>query len=215
MTRKLSETKPCSKCREDKELDEYYSSVKTKASGEIYTYYNPECKECTKKRSVKWAAKNPELIKASKRKYNKTEIGRAKVKAGVDKNRKTGHYRNWQNNNKDKLKGYNKKYSNKKHKISKEEWEICKAYFDHKCAYCGLDEVYHKKLYKQQLHKEHVIHQGRDDIKNCVPSCRSCNSSKHIYTLNQWYNAENPVYTRERYLEIYQWIRYDCKSNEI
>ncbi|RNB59424.1 hypothetical protein EDM57_04590 [Brevibacillus gelatini] len=68
----------------------------------------------------------------------------------------------------------------------------------------------HKIAEGQDLHKEHVIHDGRNDLKNCVPSCRSCNSEKNTRTLNDWYNKNNPKYTYERYFRIYQWMRYDC-----
>ena len=105
----------------------------------------------------------------------------------------------------------------KKHRLSKQEWKSCKEYFNNECAYCGLpiEEHFRKyagKLQKIDFHKEHVIDDGRDDIKNCIPSCQICNSSKRESSLNTWYNQENPNYTRERYLKIYNWIRYDCKK---
>lgn len=214
MTRKIIDRKACSRCGEVKELNEYYSSEKERSSGEKYTYYHPECKVCTTKRSRKWYVDNPEAANDSVKKYKGSDKGKLNVRKGSTKNRTSGNYKKWQNNNKDKIKKYNQNYSNKKHKISKEEWIYCKEYFNSSCAYCGMTETNHKKIYRQQLHKEHVIHEGRADIKNCVPSCKVCNSSKHIYTLNQWYNKSNPNYTRERYLSIYNWIKYDCKQHK-
>ena len=35
------------------------------------------------------------------------------------------------------------------------------------------------------------IDDGKNDLSNCIPSCESCNSSKNIKTLNNWYNHEN------------------------
>lgn len=123
----------------------------------------------------------------------------------------------WLKENPDKARENTKKYSNKKHKISTSEWEACKKYFNHRCAYCGLaiEDHWVKITGNWQLgdfHKEHVIHDGRIDLKNCVPSCKSCNSSKHEDTLNHWYNPSNPRYSQERYHRIYLWIRYDCKA---
>jgi len=75
-----------------------------------------------------------------------------------------------------------------------------------------MSEFEHRKIFKTDLHKEHLIDDGRNDLKNCVPSCKSCNSEKHIDTFNQWYNPSNPKYSREKYLKIYNWIRFECKK---
>lgn len=202
--------KICSMCNKEKDLSEFYSQDKFSKHKGNYIYYNPECKECSKKKAKKWASKNPEAVKASKRKYNNTEIGKSKIRESTKERRRSGKYKEWQKNNSDKLNEYSKNHRN--HAISNNEWELCKKYFDYSCAYCGLSEEEHRKLYNQQLHKEHVLHDGRNDIKNCIPSCKMCNSSKHIATLNQWYNIKNPNYTRCRYLRIYKWIRFDAKK---
>jgi endonuclease I len=65
---------------------------------------------------------------------------------------------------------------------------------------------------KKDLHKDHVIPDGRNDLKNCVPACHSCNSSKGDLSLNTWYNKNNPVYAYDRYIKIYKWIRFDCRK---
>jgi len=57
------------------------------------------------------------------------------------------------------------------------------------------------------------IDNGKNDLRNCVPSCYSCNSQKNKKTLNEFYNPENPNYTYEQYYKIYQWIRYDYKNH--
>jgi hypothetical protein len=75
-----------------------------------------------------------------------------------------------------------------------------------------MTEKEHRKINKQDLHKEHLIDCGRNDLKNCVPSCKSCNSEKHTDSLNNWYNSNNPKYTVEKYLKIYLWIRFECKK---
>jgi hypothetical protein len=67
-------------------------------------------------------------------------------------------------------------------------------------------------MINMDFHKEHVIHEGKDNLSNCVPACQSCNDKKWKFTLNEWYNSSNPVYTYERYHKIYLWLRYDYKK---
>ncbi|WP_369077330.1 HNH endonuclease [Paenibacillus elgii] len=85
-------------------------------------------------------------------------------------------------------------------------------YFNFRCAYCGKTWEQNKKETNKDLHKDHVIHDGRNDLKNCVPSCANCNSRKHEKSFNTWYNIHNHIYSKERYLKIYNWIRYDCHT---
>lgn len=161
---------------------------------------------------MKWRKDNPEAAKANDIRYDHTERRLEKRRERSRIAVASGWSKSWQRNNKDKLLEYKMNRGNKFHKISTKEWSYCKEYFNYECAYCGMHESVHKQAYKQQLHKEHVIHDGRNDIKNCIPSCRVCNSSKHTSTLSEWYNINNPNYTRERYLKIYEWLRYDCKN---
>lgn len=76
---------------------------------------------------------------------------------------------------------------NKKHVISESECLSCKEYFNFKCAYCGISEEEVIKLYSNQLHKDYADHEGANDLSNCIPACKSCNSSKHDSELNKWY----------------------------
>ena len=170
------------------------------------------CKECLKKyrdknkgiqseRYKKWHKKNKERLNNKSRKWCREN------KEHVSKTSKR-----WRSKNKNSIKKYNETYSNKKHKITNNEWKSCKEYFDYSCAYCGISEDLAKELYNQRLHKEHVLHEGKNDISNCVPSCKGCNSSKARHTLNEWYNKNNIKYTYERYHKIYLWLRYDYKD---
>lgn len=94
----------------------------------------------------------------------------------------------------------------KTHNITETEWNVCKRYFNYECAYCGMTEEEHKLLYNEQLHKEHVINNGSNKLDNCIPACKSCNSSKHYYDIDEWYNTNNPIYNRRRYNKIKQWM---------
>lgn len=209
----MEQIKECSICKEIKAVDEFYSRESYSKKRGSYIYYHPYCKSCSVEKAYKWKEENPEKFKNIIRKYENKSERKEKAKERSKASLENGYYKKWQTDNKDKTKQYNQqRWSNKKHNISEKEWKQCKEYFDYKCAYCGMNEEDHRAIHKQQLHKEHVIHEGRNDIKNCVPSCKSCNSSKHTAALNEWYNDTNPVYTKERYLKIYQWLRWDCKS---
>lgn len=117
---------------------------------------------------------------------------------------------------KEKCREYRLKREKKHHTINKNEWENCKKYFEYKCAYCNLPKEEHlatrnKNVINMDLHKEHVIEDGKNDLSNCIPSCKNCNISKHKRTLNEWYNPSNPNFTEERYHKICRWLRYDYK----
>jgi hypothetical protein len=208
----INGVKECSICEKKKPFLDFYSTNKHSKSNGDYIYYFPYCKECSTEKALKWTKDNPETSRALNKKYDSSEKRLAKKRERGLNFVKSGKSKDWQRKNKDKLVLYASKRADKEHNISKLSWEKCKEYFDFACAYCGMSEIDHKEKFKQQLHKEHVIHDGRSDIKNCVPSCKSCNSSKHVKTLNQWYSVFNPIFSRERYLKIYQWIRFDSKK---
>jgi hypothetical protein len=203
--------KQCTICKEEKELSEFYTQKKySKKRGE-YLYYSPYCKECTKKKSYQWQINNPERRKELLRKYNRSKKGRKHFREYAREYRKSGKYKEWQQNNKDKLKQYNKQH--RIHEITEREWQKCKEYFDYSCAYCGMTEEEHKKKYGQQLHKEHVDHEGANDLSNCVPACKLCNSSKQTSDFIEWYHPDyNPNYTKDRYNKIIRWLEQDYKK---
>ena len=99
-----------------------------------------------------------------------------------------------------------KRQKSKTHRISKKDWIICKEFFEYNCAYCGMPEEYHKEIFSQQLHKDHADPNGNNEISNCLPSCKICNSEKHDTNLVDWYTSNNPKYTSERYDKIVGWL---------
>lgn len=216
------EEKVCSTCGETKSLSEYYSrKAVTKAKGE-YTYYVPECKKCTSARASKWKRDNK---KAS---YEYTRNRQKEMPEYYKRIRRT-HYENnkekeakrlkeWQQSNPEKLREYRiKREQNKTHKISKKEWLACKDYFNNICAYCGLHQENHFRMWRGvmkniDLHKEHVDHKGANDLSNCVPSCQSCNSSKHNFELDDWYNESNSDFTIKRLSKIREWLASDWED---
>lgn len=200
------EGKFCNECGEFKTLDQFYKQKKHSKNKGEYIYYNPECKDCTSKRAVKWQKKNPDKRKEHLKRINASSHKKKMVREAWKLKRKRGDQRERQRKNPDKIKKYSLNRRNKTHRITNEEWINCKNYFNNSCAYCGMTYDEHKLNYNQDLHKEHVEHNGSNQIDNCVPSCKSCNSEKHTYTLSEWYNKENPKFNEKRLQDIFNWI---------
>lgn len=60
------------------------------------------------------------------------------------------------------------------------------------------------------LHKEHVDDSGANDLSNCIPSCQSCNSSKHIFDFETWYRKYEH-FNEKRLHKIIKWLVEDYK----
>ncbi|RKJ52289.1 HNH endonuclease, partial [Butyricicoccus sp. 1XD8-22] len=185
-------------------------------SGEEYVYYHPECKECTIKASGQWQKDNPERYLDNVKRFYSTPKGKKSKAKESNKLVKEGKQMDWQRRNKEKIKEYNKIRQSKKHDISNKEWLECKNYFSNKCAYCGLHVDDHFTQWKGgyrkiDLHKEHVVHDGDNDLSNCIPACQSCNSSKSTYTIDEWYNEDNENFSKERLHKIHKWLKEDYK----
>jgi hypothetical protein len=202
----------CLECNEYYPMNEEYfhENSSNKKDG-----FNSYCKECTRKRSLKvywsdvekgrehsrqWARENKARHRILKRKWHVENATYSKQIQAI-----------WRKENKDRVKHYNEQRVHKNHNINNEEWDNCKKYFNYSCAYCGLPEEKHKELFSQRLHKEHVDHEGLNDLSNCVPACKSCNGSKHTFELEEWYNEENPIFNEKRLQKIYRWLDSDYK----
>jgi len=194
--------------------EEYYHKNKSNSQDGLNTW----CKRCNITKTS-----NNRLDNIDKRKeYDK--INHIK---NQDKRNNTG--RKWRKENPERqsylcrqyfinaspeqFKKYRDDRKHKNHKISNSEWENCKKYFSHRCAYCGLaiEEHYitRKGITKLgDFHKEHVDHFGKGNLQNCVPSCRSCNSSKWEYNMEEWYKQKD-FFSLNRLNKIYQWINKD------
>jgi len=209
----MENQKQCSICKEYfPAISEYFYKNKNNHIDGL----SPYCKKCQIKKSSKNRKDNIE----KKLKYDKEyrENNKKERKANFKRWRNDNldnifdRLKKWRENNPDKIKGYNEKRQHKNHKITKEEWIKCKEYFNNSCAYCNMTEEEQRKLFKQDLHKEHIDDNGSIYLDNCVPSCKSCNSSKHIATLEEWYNKDNPNYTKRRYNKIIKWRDKDHKK---
>ncbi|WP_051567233.1 HNH endonuclease [Priestia flexa] len=204
------EHKKCSVCNEWKPMnnDYFYKNKSNSVDG-----FHPYCKKCVVNKSKEWRKipENREKALISQRKDNAKQHRKEQKRLYGQKRRESGEYKQWQRDNKDKITQYRLIRTNKKHDISLKEWEACKRYFNDSCAYCGLEEIRHKNMFNQQLHREHVEHEGANDISNCVPSCKTCNSEKHVYNLEDWYTEDNEKYSKERSERIIKWLEGDYK----
>jgi hypothetical protein len=205
------EYKLCSDCNEWHPMtEEYFYKNNSSSDG-----FNPYCKKKAVERSLNNRNKNRDENLAKMREYGREYMRRPERKLPQRENgrrmRAKGQYKQWQVNNPDKIREYNRKRNaNKKHEISDEEWFACLDYFNNSCAYCGLSEIDQVKLYGEQFHREHVIHTGNNYIDNCVPSCTACNTSKYDKEFNDWYNENNEVFSKRRLNKIINWMTKEC-----
>lgn len=210
----MSDIKTCTVCLKEKPLSDYYHQNKKKANREKYVYIVPYCKKCASRKSLE-SNYDRELKKEGSRLWKQRAENKESVHDSHRKYVESGKSLEWQRNNKDKLKGYRLyREMHKAHEITLDEWEDCKKYFNHRCAYCGIAIEEHivrfnGKDINGDFHKEHVNHKGANDLSNCVPSCKSCNSSKHNFEFLAWYCEANPVFSVERKDEIAKWLSQD------
>ncbi|MGK4040835.1 HNH endonuclease [Heyndrickxia oleronia] len=200
--------KICTDCNQKKELNRYYSQKKKNKSGVEYVYYQPYCKECAVNRSIKWQVNNYSRHRKNQRNFDKTTKRKENYKNNSKSRRDNGKYYEWLKKN-----NYSYEKFHKQHDITEEEWLRCKAYFEYSCAYCGVSVEEHLLVTGQDLHKEHVIHDGSNGIENCVPACRKCNSEKWAFEFDDWYSESNVNYDQDRKNKIINWITNDYKLN--
>jgi len=186
---------------------------------------SPTCRECEKAKSNNYNNTHKEQRQINRKdyydKHGEKEREDMKIWKSKNKDKVFEYAKKFQKENPDKISQYSKNRQNKNHKINTKEWIACKDYFKNEngewcCAYCGAlwkDHYmrYAGEIIKSDLHKEHVDHLGNNDLSNCVPSCQSCNSSKHTYILEYWYNENHPNFTQERLDKINKWIEEDWK----
>lgn len=182
---------------------------------------HPECKECTCKKFRQYSKDfRDELQVTRKIRDNKNKdhfLNYQKEYYQEHKEQEQEKQRNYQQNNPDKMKQYQEnREKTKHHEISNTEWIACKNYFGNCCAYCGLplDKHLHMKNGKLILFdfcKDHKDNEGANDLSNCIPACKSCNSKKWKSTLEEWYNENNPIFNKERYNKILKWLNVDYK----
>jgi hypothetical protein len=207
----MGDLKQCNICLEyfPRNKDYFYENKCNHDDG-LYPY----CKSCCIKKSRAWAIKN--LTKEDLKEINKaqnTRPERKQVKRDFDAVRRaTGYNKKYYYAHKNSFKIYRQVSYEKRHEISKKEWLFCKEYFNNSCAYCGITIDEHLNIFGQDFHKDHVDNVGKNDLSNCVPACKNCNSRKWKLDFDIWYNVENTVFDNYRYRKIKNWIDEDYKD---
>ena len=193
---------------------EYYEENKEKIARQS-KQYREENKEKIAEQQKEYKAKNKEKIARYQKQYDKEY--RAKNKEKIARQQKK-----YREDNKEYLSKYSKQYwqSEQGRKnyaraqqarrarvnslpdtLTTEQYNENLNHFDYKCAYCECE------LTPDNHHIEHVYPISRGVYgttkENCIPSCDSCNSSKHAKTLAEWY-VWTEDYSFERLLKIHE-----------
>lgn len=191
----------------------FYTNKKNKSDGLC-----PECIRCSKIRSLDWQHGNKIKRLEYQKKVRQSDHSKEYAKKHGEDQRQSGYSLNWQRSEagKESSRKAREKRKLKEHKISKKEWLNCKIYFSNCCAYCGLpiEEHYYTRLgvTKQgDFHKDHADDSGANDLSNCLPACKSCNTSKHTTKLEEWYTSRNQIFSLERLNKINKWLIEDYK----
>ena len=198
--------KVCNRCEEwFPATTEYFYKNK---SNEIDGLF-PDCKECNINKSIVWRSNNLDKCRGYDRKRSQSPHRKVQVRANNKKHREQGKTLLWQRRNKDKIKKYSVyREMYKQHDITEGEWDNCKIYFNYECVYCGITEDEAEKIYNNKLHKDHAIHDGANDLSNCIPACKSCNSKKHNFELEEWYKSDEN-FSQKRLEKIQSWLTQD------
>jgi len=78
------------------------------------------------------------------------------------------------------------------------------ALWNNHCAFCAVDAIDPRNRGYERLTVEHVLalnKGGLDEAANVIPSCHSCNSSKHDSPVEDWYRQQ-PWFTEARWRKI-------------
>lgn len=86
--------------------------------------------------------------------------------------------------------------------VTHKDIELLKQTFNESCVYCGSTE---------KLTIDHVIplaRGGTHELKNLLPCCRSCNSSKNCSPIQSWYQSK-PFFSEQRWeaiVKFHAWL---------
>jgi len=167
------------------------------------------CIKCEIIKAGQWIKNNPESFKKAYKNYMKTDSWRAYKKENYIKTKDLTIQ--WRKDHPEKTKQYIQNHRN--HDISTKEWKACQEYFNYVCAYCGKTLEQQYKQNNHQFHKEHVDHEGYNDVRNCVPACTNCNSTKKEKTIEHLFNINIiSTFTQDRYDKIMLWCNEDYKQ---
>jgi len=198
-------------------LEYFYSNKISKTDG-----LNTWCKRCSSKKAQQNQNSDPLRYMGYRLKYQKTEKGNKVLQSELKILRDAGYFDEYYADHPIQHKGYREKRKVKEYDINEKEWRYCRDYFKNEqgewcCAYCGLPAsqhyiIHNKKRMLGNFHKEHAIDKGANDLRNCVPSCVSCNSRKHNSDFGDWYKEGNPIFDINKLNKILKWLNEDWKQ---
>lgn len=177
----------CSKCKEEKPLDDFSNNVHGNQGRDS------NCRKCNAERANQYYSipenRNRKLAydaeyrsrPETKRKIKEYYAGRGREKAiersRIRRNRKRNAMYNYPNGT----------------------WENTLEHFNHECAYCGDNE--------SKLHREHIVplvDGGSFTKQNIIPACQRCNYSKNKSDMIEWYSRQ-PYFSQKRLNKIRKW----------
>jgi hypothetical protein len=182
--------------------DAYYNKNKEKLIKQTNAYFWAN-RDKHNAQKLEYYNLNKEKFHANHKEYCDNNLEKVKADAKL-----------WSQKNPEKWKKYNENH--RQHDITTKEWEECLKFFNNTCAYCGLPLEQHiasrnGKEFIMKFHKEHVDDEGYNDLRNAVPACRSCNSSKHQFSLDEWH-LKQKFFSMDRYIKITWWINEGYKN---
>lgn len=206
----------CTQCGEwlEENTDNFYMMNKSKPE----LGFSSKCKICFRKDSVEYRHRDIEKTREKDNNYynehkdlchTRMNSYRGKNHTKIKKKEKE-----WQQSNPDKLKEYNLRH--RTHDITASEWLGCLSVLGNKCAYCGLPYEQHivkrnDKYICMKLHKDHVDYNGYNDLRNAVPGCQNCNSSKSQDDMEEWFRKQK-FFSEEKLALIKWWISEGYKD---
>jgi len=210
----INKTKICNQCGIEKVYGDFYSTEYINSENIQIYKFDSRCTECVKENSKNRILNNREDHLKALKINNAREETKEKVRICGKRYRSGEKYVAWKDKNAYRFKIYSDKH--RVHDITEEEWRGCLIAFNNTCAYCGLPIEEHiikrnGKYIIMKFHKEHVDDKGYNDLRNGVPSCRSCNSSKHTSSLEEWYFKQK-FFSMDRYIKILWWTNEEYKD---
>lgn len=171
--------------------------------------YMGRCKKCAGKSAREWNITHVDKCRESYKKNHKNPDRKAIEKERNLLRKEKGYFSDYQKKHPDKMIEYTKNHRH--HDITETEWQGCLEVFDCKCAYCGISEKEHKEKFGERLHKDHVDHEGYNDVRNAVPGCKQCNSYKWQHDMEEWYRKQK-FFSEEKLQMIKWWITEGYKN---
>lgn len=182
--------------------------------------YYKEHKESRNQYSKKYREKNKDYYKTYREEHKDYYAEYSKKYRKENKD----YFQKYCKENKERYKDYNKTYRNtpqgqvvmfnahiKRRQIQEqqgngittEQWLEMIKFFDFKCAYSEEYIGGNINVNRTIDHIVPLVKGGSHEIWNCVPMCRSYNSSKHDKDIEEWYPQQD-FYSENRLNKIYE-----------